>query len=251
MRVGLTLDRDPVETAREADRVGLHFVVVPSGEAGEGIAVAAAVAAATRDIRIVTTVRLGVEHPVTLAEEVAVVDQLSSGRVVALIDTAALTHDAADEDLALLRACWSGRWVRHSGARWTVPAGLHGDESPEWIAVTPAPAQLEMPVWLDGPHASSLAARRRVAHVVPQGVTVPVDPEAATLSRLRIIGDVETDREAVIALARAGVSHVFLTLGDSGAELERYVSRYLIPEAAMPGFPRIVADSEWPARWPV
>ncbi|MFD1715849.1 LLM class flavin-dependent oxidoreductase [Amnibacterium flavum] len=253
MRIGLALaDGDGVETAAEADRLGIPAVLVPPGPLGAGIALASAIAAVTRDTRIVVTVLLGVEHPVTLAEEISVVDHISSGRVVALVDPGGLKLEEAEEDLALLRASWSGRWVRHRGARWTVPAGIHGENSPESVAVTPLPAQLQMPVWLSGALGPALALGRGLPYFVdsPEAL-VARDVETLSLARVPVSGDLDADRATVLGWAEAGLSHAFVVPPDGGVDLEQHVARYLIPEVAMPGFPRIIAESEWPARWPV
>ena len=73
---------------------------------------------------------VGDENPVTLAEEIAVLDNLSNGRAGVIAELGSLDADAAAEDVALLQASWSGRAIAHRGARWQVPAGIPGHALP-------------------------------------------------------------------------------------------------------------------------
>ncbi|MEM9656000.1 MAG: LLM class flavin-dependent oxidoreductase [Actinomycetota bacterium] len=100
MRIGLDLraERDPdrlVGKAVEADRLGLWAVLIgTSAESGggdtgspdTGLIDAAAVAAITGSIHIALAVDAGSEHPLTLAEEIAVLDHLSIRRMVVLVE---------------------------------------------------------------------------------------------------------------------------------------------------------------------
>jgi alkanesulfonate monooxygenase SsuD/methylene tetrahydromethanopterin reductase-like flavin-dependent oxidoreductase (luciferase family) len=254
MRLGIALvENTAVEIATAADRHGLPAVLVPGGALGSGIALAAAIAALTVDTRIVVTVPLGTENPVTLAEEIAVVDHVSCGRIVVLVDTAALSLAEAAEDLSLLRQSWSGRWVRHRGARWAIPAGLHGDASPEAVSVTPWPAQLEMPVWLVGAVANDLGASTCLPVLLEAPPVGGVNDRALLVPGVTDLGgDLDADRTLLSGWAESGVSHLFARLPDSyrDAEVQQVVARFLAPEVATPNFPRIIAESAWPAAWP-
>lgn len=259
MRIG-ALITDPADVA-PAGGSGLFGVLLDPAGTGDGghpdtgSARAAEVAALTRDSRVLVRVVLGTENPVTLAEEVAVLDHLSAGRVVVLLDPGALDDEAAAEDLALLRACWSGRPVRHHGARWTVPSGVMGPGMPTAIAVTPVPAQVDVPVWLTralpgaGVGLPVLATDLAVVRA-----DVQVQPGLVDLT-----GDLARDRALVTAWADAGATHLLvrppLPAGreaagaPGGAFFGLYVARYLQPEVSMPGFPRIMAEAELPAPW--
>jgi len=254
MRLGALLD-DPADV-EEAAAAGLFALALDPparpGPADTGCIAAAEVAALTRDCRVVVPVLLGTEHPVTLAEEVAVLDHLSGGRVIVLVDAGDLDDAAAAEDVGLLRACLSGRPVRHAGARWTVPSGLMagsmGPDAPTSLAVTPAPAQVDLPVWttrgVPGVDLSVLAT-------TPEDVdaTASVSPGTAVLT-----GDLQDDRELVLSWARAGATHLLVRVPPRGSRppVERgffagHVARHLQPEVAVPAFPRIMAESELPA----
>jgi hypothetical protein len=69
-----------------------------------------------------------------------------------------------------------------------------------------------------------------------------VQPAIATLH-----GELETDRSAVIGWAAAGATHLLLRAEPS---MVATIARHLAPEVAMPGFPRVVAESPLPLPWP-
>jgi alkanesulfonate monooxygenase SsuD/methylene tetrahydromethanopterin reductase-like flavin-dependent oxidoreductase (luciferase family) len=250
VRVGLALPgAQTTEWAVRADAAGLAAVLLPDAPGGAA-PVAAAVAAVTRDVRILVPVLLGSEHPVTLAEEIAVVDQISGGRVIAVVDSTSLTGEQLAEDLALLRASLSGRAFAHTGVRWSVPSGRTLSTPPERLAVTPPPAQLDLPVWIAGdasPLAPSLALPRLASELAP---VTEEKRAAAVLVDLHM--DIDRDREIVTRVERQEVPFLIARLPDGTARdlVARHVARYLVPEAVGPGFPRIVAESPWPARWP-
>lgn len=251
MRLGLVL-RPGTESdeARVAEQHACALVAVDTDRGG-AFPAAAAVAVATRHVRIVVPVHLGADHPVTLAEDVAVLDNLSGGRVVALVDTGDLDQEAAAEDLSLLRASLRARPVRHRGARWQVPAGIEGHEAPDAVEVTPKPVQVSVPLWLTGAAAPVLGASSGV--VVLADAAVGPDAMADVQPALLEIGGTEAtldaDRDAVVALAAAGATHTLLRAPDpTGAA--PLVARFLIPEVGMTGFPRVVAETMLPPTWP-
>lgn len=247
-------------------RIGTRWTVMPSPDeiaaaehsgafglwadvADSGVAAAAELAALTTDPRIVLRIVLGSEHPVTLAEEAAVLDHLSAGRVVCVVDTGALSMEAAIEDLQLLRACWSGRPVRHRGLRWQVPAGL-ADGLPDSIAVTPTPSQVDLPVWLTGTHATAVATEFRLPVLATQFDDVSTVQQAQPGS-VALSGEVDADRTLISEWAAAGATHLLVQPPvDHGPDLfGGYIARYLQPEVSMPDFPRIMAESDLPASW--
>jgi alkanesulfonate monooxygenase SsuD/methylene tetrahydromethanopterin reductase-like flavin-dependent oxidoreductase (luciferase family) len=253
MRLGLQLRRGrEAEDARVAEDHACAFVLVDA-DAGGAFVAGAAVAVATRHVRIVVPVHLGTDHPVTLAEDLAVLDNLSGGRVVGLVDTGGLTVEEAAEDLALLRASLGARPVRHRGARWNVPAGLDGHEAPESVHVTPKPAQIRLPLWLTGTAAVSLAHQAPHADPLLATSSEEVDADAPVQPAILGIGGTEAsldrDRDAIVALADAGATHLVLRAADPVAAAP-LVSRFLIPEVAMTGFPRVVAEAMLPPAWP-
>jgi alkanesulfonate monooxygenase SsuD/methylene tetrahydromethanopterin reductase-like flavin-dependent oxidoreductase (luciferase family) len=247
VRIGLTLPAGrEAEAARLAEAAGLFGVLVEGQRPGLEMLAAAEVAATTRSVRIVVRVPLGSEHPVTLAEELAVLDNLAGGRLVVLASSAGLGPDEAAEDLEVLRRSWTARPLRHRGVRWAVPAGIAGHTAPAAVTVTPPPAQVEVPVWPTGTAAAALAERSGLPAVAERPADarpdLPVQPAATALT-----GDLDDDRATVITWTDAGATHLLVR---ASPEAVATIARHLVPEVAMPGFPRVVAESPLPLPWP-
>jgi len=252
MRLGLALtagDEGPGAALAEAH--GLFGVLVDGPAAGAEAVAAAGAAAATEAVRIAVRLRLGHEHPVTLAEEIAVLDNAANGRIVVVADVGRLDAAEAAEDVTLLQRCWAARPVRHEGTRWRVPAGIDGHDAPEVVEVTPKPAQVAVPVWLAG--AAAAAASERLGLPVLADRLEDCDRDRLVQPGLvDLTGALEADRGAVGAWRDAGATHLFVRLpgGIDIAESLVAVSRFLAPEVGMPSFPRVIAESATPAAWP-
>jgi hypothetical protein len=251
MRILIELPKtDRAAFAAAADTAGVFGVVLRSGS-GMETSRAAEVVLATTDARIVVEVMLGDEHPVTLAEEIAVLDNISAGRIVVLLETGTLDAPAAIEDVSLFALSLGSRPVRHIGERWRVPAGINPDV-PGSLLVTPQPTQVQVPIWVTGASSEEVVSALslpRFADLIDDSLTAsPVQPATADLT-----GDLETDRRLVSAWAAAGATHLALVL-QSGAyvsDLADYVARYLVPEVGMVDFPRLMADVTPPPAWPI
>lgn len=142
MRFGVDLDVSAglpaaLELAATAERLGYHFVTVPEhhGTATgvpHPLLALAAVAGVTSRLGLVShVVLLPLHHPVLVAEQAAMVQALSAGRLtvgVALgyaaqdLDTFGLDPkervSRMEEALPLLRRLWEEPTVRHDGRHW-------------------------------------------------------------------------------------------------------------------------------------
>ena len=226
--------------------MGVPFVEV-SGESGTESAIAATVIVATTTVRVIVGLHVGDEHPVTLAEEIAVLDNLSNGRIGVIAELGSLSVDDATEDVSVLRASWSGRSIAHRGPRWQVPAGLPGHAAPQAVMVTPPPAQLEVSLWVAGDNAADVG--QSLGLPVVAGTAAEVDASSPVApGRLTLDGEVDTDRQAVIEWSSAGATHLLCAL--SGTASVEAIARWLQPEVAMVGFPRAVTETPLPAPWP-
>jgi alkanesulfonate monooxygenase SsuD/methylene tetrahydromethanopterin reductase-like flavin-dependent oxidoreductase (luciferase family) len=235
-----------VELAVAAESVGLPFVHVVAAAGTESV-IAAMVVAATSTVRVIVGLSLGDEHPVTLAEEIAVLDNLSNGRIGVIGELGSLDAEAATEDVALLRASWAGRPIVHRGRRWRVPAGLAGHVAPAAVMVTPAPAQLNVPLWIAG--CAAPAAGEALGLPVVATAPEAVDAGAAIApGRTTLVGDLAGDRQNVLDWSSAGATHLLCAV-DATASVEA-IARWLVPEVAMVEFPRIVTETPLPAAWP-
>ncbi len=253
MRLGLSLvSGEEASGARLAEAHGLFGVLAGAGDPRASIIAATYAATATEFVRVVALVTLGLEHPVTLAEELSILDNVSNGRTVALVDTAELDEVGGADELQVLREGLACRPVRHDGPRWTVPAGLPANaDATDSIMVTPKPAQIEIPVWLTGSAADALSSSTGLPVLARA-------PEQASAARLvqpgigTIGGDLDADLEMVSRWAAAGTTHLLLELpaGRQPADVLTLVSRHLQPEVGMPRYPRVVSNVPVPRPWP-
>jgi alkanesulfonate monooxygenase SsuD/methylene tetrahydromethanopterin reductase-like flavin-dependent oxidoreductase (luciferase family) len=238
--------------ARLAEEHGLFGVLAGAGEPLTAINAAVYASTATRFVRVVARVRLGLEHPVTIAEELSILDNVNNGRTVVLADSGDLDEDSAADEIAVLREALASRPIQHEGPRWKVPAGLPANvTAPRSISVTPKPAQLEIPFWLTGPQSAALGAATGLP-VLARELDAAVNPGLVQPALTAIGGELKADRENVSAWAATGATHLLLELSE-GAELEKVmtmVSRYLAPEVLMPHFPRVMSESRVPLSWP-
>jgi alkanesulfonate monooxygenase SsuD/methylene tetrahydromethanopterin reductase-like flavin-dependent oxidoreductase (luciferase family) len=253
LRLGLVLaERREAEMARLAESHGLFGVLAGAGDSRTAITAAVYASTATDFVRVAVHVRLGLEHPVTIAEELSVLDNVNNGRTIVLADTGDLTAADAADEVNVIREALGSRPLRHEGPRWKAPAGLPANATaPDAIAVTPKPAQLEVPVWVTGAAAADVADIANLAELAD-------NPAASATGRsvqpgvARISGMLKTDRDLVISWASAGATHLLLGVPvDAEPEpLMTMISRYLAPEVAMPHFPRVMSDSKVPLPWP-
>lgn len=152
-----------------------HFIA--DGYLPNFVPVAAAAAARTTTIRFSTDIcLLPFRHPVRLAEDLAVLDNISNGRMELGAGMGYAAHEFAgfgiplprrvsltEEALEILRLAWSGEPFTFTGKRWRF----------EGLRVTPDPVQPGgPPLWVA---ATSRAGAQRAArfdtNLLPQGPT--------------------------------------------------------------------------------
>jgi alkanesulfonate monooxygenase SsuD/methylene tetrahydromethanopterin reductase-like flavin-dependent oxidoreductase (luciferase family) len=172
MRVGLYFDlrnphrwrQDParlhaftLELCEEADRLGIHSLwftehhKFDDGYLSQPLTFAAAVAARTSRARIGTAVLVApLHHPARLAEEAALVDLISNGRL-----EIGLGAGYRKPEYELYGASMDGRYGQ-TDAQIRTLRSLWGDGG-----VTPQPVQHPIPLWLGylGPHGAGRAGR--------------------------------------------------------------------------------------------
>lgn len=162
-----------LEDAELAEQLGYHAILVgehhfvPEGFCPAPLTVAAAMAARTRRIRVGTSIAiLPLVHPLRFAEEAAVVDNLSGGRLTLGLAAGYVGREfkrfgvdlrqrgrLLEEGILAIRGAWSGE---------------------DGLDVTPAPVQQPgPPIWMG---VASPAGARRAARlgVVPYFPTTPV-----------------------------------------------------------------------------
>ena len=177
-----------------ADRAGLDLVwfsehhFVEDGYLPNFVPVAGAAAAVTTRIRISTDIALApFAHPLRLAEDMAILDQLSGGRMELGLGLGYAPHEFAgfgiprshrvsytEECAEVLRLAWSGERFSFAGKRWRFddvlvsPQPVQRGGPPLWMAST-SPASVERAIRFD-------------THLLPQGPrTIVLDPWRAAM----------------------------------------------------------------------
>ncbi|GAB3201611.1 hypothetical protein GCM10027062_24270 [Nocardioides hungaricus] len=200
----------------------------------------------TRDVRVVVRLELGLENPVTLVEELNVLDNISGGRAVALFAASDVPEDRLREELQVCVLAGSQRPFTFDGTWWRVPGRLPEHQAPEWLLVTPPPTQLVVPLWSEHglPRVDRVTPVAQVPERVGTGPVAPVE--------LQLTGDLEQDRAAAARCRDAGATHCLVTLpcGTSREQAFADLVRYVVPDSAMVAFPRVVAEVDLPAPWP-
>ncbi len=108
---------------------------------GGGLA-AAALLAQLVPIRVGALVDAGVYHPLHMAEDIAIADLTSQGRLEVLL------RGGSDEHLQVLVAALSGAHLRFDGRELRVPARLDVNQPvPATLSLNPRPAQPVVPMW--------------------------------------------------------------------------------------------------------
>lgn len=255
MRLGL----GPVDL-QDADRRGLEAMAAQAvassfdaiwvresraDGAGGGLAVAAMLGQLV-PIRVGAVIDAGLYHPLHMAEDLAVADLATQGRLEVVLRFPANTVSRYDsfsgpawhgEFLSVMSAALDGVHMQWSGEHLRVPAQLTANQPvPERLAVNPRPAQPVVPVWVEAPDAGTEGVARGLGlgiaeHWRPAGVSIrptgrwpgmvfcPVDVEPGDL------------------LKAAGRNAAYFVVDARGAAAAAAAGRRLVGPLRMPGYP--------------
>ena len=244
-----------------AEELGYESFWLPEHHFGadaipEPLMLLAAVAAATRRIRLATTsYLLPLRHPLQAAAQVAVLDQLSGGRVILgvgrgfvpeLFEAFQVKRSAKRElfaeCLAGMRAAWAGQPVGSSGARLQ-PEPVQKPHPPVWVAALGPKAlaqagalglpylasPLEPLAALEDNYAQHRAACAGAGHPLPDAVPV-----------MRTI--FASDDPALIARVRELLEHRMTMMQQQSSALVRTLPRQL-DDWAIVGTPQHVRET--------
>jgi alkanesulfonate monooxygenase SsuD/methylene tetrahydromethanopterin reductase-like flavin-dependent oxidoreductase (luciferase family) len=124
---------------------------------GGGLAAAALLAQAV-PIRVGAVIDAGLYHPLHLAEDIAIADLTSQGRIEVLLRFApeatsrygaSTARDWCDDFLSVLALALSGAHFHWNGKHLKVPARIEANQpAPERLALNPATAQPAVPIWI-------------------------------------------------------------------------------------------------------
>jgi alkanesulfonate monooxygenase SsuD/methylene tetrahydromethanopterin reductase-like flavin-dependent oxidoreductase (luciferase family) len=125
---------------------------------GGGLA-AAAMLGQLVPIRVGAAVDAGLYHPLYLAEDIAIADLTSQGRIEVLLrlTTRASSRYGSsteqswfEEQLHVFAAALSGAHIQWSGEHLRVPARIEANQpAPDRLALNPRPAQPAVPIWIE------------------------------------------------------------------------------------------------------
>jgi alkanesulfonate monooxygenase SsuD/methylene tetrahydromethanopterin reductase-like flavin-dependent oxidoreductase (luciferase family) len=196
MRIGIVLQAPWTDDAGLIEQLGFDLVWVDELVAPAPLIVAGALAATTSAIRIVAALAAG-PHPVTIAEESAVADLATGGRLVLALGSD--DEELLRETVELLLRAFAARPFAHRGTRWTAPADLPEHARGEArMRVTPPPAQLEPSVWLCGSAGPAVAREAALAFVT---VADDAGESWRSLERALGLGAARLRRPALIPIA--------------------------------------------------
>ena len=171
-----------------------HLAFVWGPPAADPWTTLAAIASSTERVRLGTAVTpVARRRPHVLANQVATLDVLSSGRVVfgaglggspsefgkfGEPTDAKVRASMLDEGLDLLRRLWSGEQVTHRGEHYIV----------DGVKLSPTPRQSRLPIWIGGNRPASLRRASRWDGWIADSS----DPTGMTLSPDEVRRSIET-----------------------------------------------------------
>jgi probable F420-dependent oxidoreductase len=192
--------------------------------------------AAAPSLRLGTSVLVApLRHPVLLAKQVASLDYLSGGRVLLGVGAGWMAEEfrtmnvsfaergrRLDEMVAIMRACWSGETVEHTGAQFQLGG----------FKMHPRPAQSQIPIIWGG---HSDAALRRVARLGDgwHPTQIALDALADGMARLhRFCEEQGRDPSSLLIVARPGNNYP-ITEASHARHLELGVT-HLVADTPIP-----------------
>ena len=215
---------------------------------GGGLA-AAAMLGQLVPIRVGAAVDAGLYHPLYLAEDIAIADLTSQGRIeviLRLATRASARYESSteqgwfEEQLHVFAAALSGAHIQWSGEHLRVPARIEANQpAPDRLALNPRPAQPAVPIWIESSEKWMDDLARRfgfgVAERSKPGAKVP-SPTGRWPGMLLCSADVE----AKDLLASAGEGAGYFLIDAQTADEAVSAGRRLAGAIRMPDFPEWV-----------
>lgn len=198
-----------------------------SAGVGGGIAAAALVAQLV-PIRVGAVVDVGGYHPMHLAEDIAVADLASRGRLEVVL------RGGPEEHVRLLIAALGGAHLRFNGEELRVPAHLEANAPvPDRLALNPRPAQPVVPMWvLDRP--DGLALQLGLGVATTWQLPTPAPRSVGRWPGMLLCdGDVEADA----MLQAAGDAAAYFIVNARAPQEVMAAGHRLVGPLRMPGFP--------------
>ena len=214
--------------------------------AGGALGVTAMVAQHT-PLRVGASVEVGLYHPLYLAEDIAVADLATGGRVEVLLRlpgpeasqryAVRMDRVGVREQLSVLASALGGAHINFKGARLRVPASLAANQpAPTRLALNPSPAQPVVPVWVEANDewTAEVAKRLGFGIAVPWSSGLRTPAAVGRWPALVLCGDdVPADR----MLETAGETAPYFLVRATTPEAARSAGRRLAGPLRMPDFP--------------
>jgi alkanesulfonate monooxygenase SsuD/methylene tetrahydromethanopterin reductase-like flavin-dependent oxidoreductase (luciferase family) len=204
---------------------------------GGGLAAAAMLAQAV-PIRVGAVVDAGLYHPLHMAEDIAIADLTSRGRLEILLRVSTEDATFSEEFLKVLAAALSGAHIQWNGQHLRVPARLAANQPvPERLALNPRPAQPAVPIWLESSETSMIKLARELGFGVAANFQPGAKVPAATgrwPGMLLCASDVAPND----LLAAAGESPGYFVIAAKTPDEAASAGKRLAGPLRMPDFPQ-------------
>jgi alkanesulfonate monooxygenase SsuD/methylene tetrahydromethanopterin reductase-like flavin-dependent oxidoreductase (luciferase family) len=213
---------------------------------GGGLAAAALLAQAV-PIRIGVVIDAGLYHPLHLAEDIAIADLTSQGRIEVLLRFfspeatsrygASTAREWCDDFLNVLALALSGAHFQWNGKHLNVPARIEANQpAPERLALNPATAQPAVPTWIQAPDMWMADLAREQGFGLARNF-IPGTPVPAANGRWTGMLLCPNDVQPAEALAAAGdIGAYFVVAAENLAQVTS-AGRRLAGPLRMPDFP--------------
>ena len=134
----------------------------------DALTAAAFIAPATTGLRLVALCPVG-PHPIHIAEQAAVADNATNGRLVLALGESEAGPAVLDGDGRDRPGCGAPRPFAHAGDRWTMPGHVDDNTRERRLTSRPSPPSCELPMWLRGTAAPAIGAELGLSHVAGAG----------------------------------------------------------------------------------
>jgi alkanesulfonate monooxygenase SsuD/methylene tetrahydromethanopterin reductase-like flavin-dependent oxidoreductase (luciferase family) len=237
LKVATRSQLDSLATAAVAASFDAIWVSESRAEGVGGGLAAAVMLAQAVPIRVGAAVDAGVYHPLHMAEDVAIADLASQGRIEVLLRRSIGDAKFFEEFLRVLAAALSGAHIQWNGEHLRVPARLPANQpAPERLALNPRPAQPAVPIWVESSEKSVEQLARELGFGVAtnflRGAAVP-----AATGRWPGMLLCDADVEANDLLAAAGESAGYFVIAAHTSEEVASAGKRLAGPLRMPDFP--------------
>ncbi len=213
------------------------WVAEARGKGAGGALAAAALVAQWTPVRVGAVADLGLYHPLHLAEDIAVADITSGGRLEVILRPAHDDPEVIKEHLHVLSAALAGAHIQWEGLHLRIPARLADNGAvPQRLAVNPPPLQPVVPAWILDPAGewSGLADRLGFGIATPWHAGLTIGASRSRLPRAVLCAQY-VEAEALLAAAGEQAGYFIVSASTPADVID--AGRRLVGPLRMPEFP--------------